>query len=116
MYISGERSRCLRDLALSEGLAMKRLPLADQFEYRFIPPRPSRFWYRLGNYYSRYRIRREQKVAEFEIEGLERLAARLDAGDSVLLAPNHADHADCFVLFELSRRLGRPFAYMAAYQ
>ena len=48
---------------------MKRLPLADQLEYRFIPPRPSRFWYRLGNHYSRYRIRREQKVAEFEIAG-----------------------------------------------
>ena len=95
---------------------MKRLPLADQLEYRFIPPRPSRFWYRLGNHYSRYRIRREQKVEEFEIQGLDRLAARLDAGDSVLLTPNHADHADCFVLFELSRRLGRPFTYMAAYQ
>ena len=85
---------------------MKRLPLADQFEYRFIPPRPSRFWYRLGNYYSRYRIRREQKVMEIDVEGLDRLAARLDGGDSVLITPNHPDHADCFVLFELARRIG----------
>ena len=40
----------------------------------------------------------------------------LERGDGVLLAPNHADHADCDVIFELARRLGRPFYYMAAYQ
>jgi 1-acyl-sn-glycerol-3-phosphate acyltransferase len=95
---------------------MKRLPLADQLAYRFIPPKPGRFWFWLGNFYSRYRIRREQKVAEFDIQGLDRLRPLLAAGDSVLITPNHADHADCFVTYELSRRLGRPFTYMAAYQ
>jgi 1-acyl-sn-glycerol-3-phosphate acyltransferase len=95
---------------------MKRLPLADQLAYRFIPPKPGRFWFWLGKFYSRYRIRREQRVAEFDIQGLDRLRALLAAGDPVLITPNHADHADCFVIYELSRRLGRPFAYMAAYQ
>jgi hypothetical protein len=40
----------------------------------------------------------------------------INRGDSVLITPNHPDHADCFVLYELSRRLRRPFSYMAAYQ
>jgi 1-acyl-sn-glycerol-3-phosphate acyltransferase len=95
---------------------MKRLPLADQLPYRFIPPKPGRFWFRLGKFYSRHRVRREQKVAEFDIQGLDRLQPLLGAGDSVLITPNHADHADCFVMYEISRRLGRPFAYMAAFQ
>jgi hypothetical protein len=95
---------------------MKRLPLADQLAYRFIPPKPGRFWFLLGNHYGRYRLRREQKVMEVDIRGLDRLEPLLAAGDAILLTPNHADHADCFVMYELSRRLGRPFTYMAAYQ
>jgi 1-acyl-sn-glycerol-3-phosphate acyltransferase len=40
----------------------------------------------------------------------------LERGDGVLLTPNHPDHSDCFVMFELGRRLRRPFFYMAAHQ
>jgi 1-acyl-sn-glycerol-3-phosphate acyltransferase len=95
---------------------LKRMPLSDQFAYTFIPPRHSRYWLWIGEFYSRFRMRREQKVEEIDVEGLDRLAAVLDRGDSVLITPNHPDHADCFVLYELSRRLRRPFSYMAAYQ
>ena len=48
--------------------------------------------------------------------GWTRLGTLLEHGDSVLITPNHADHADAFVLYELSRRLKKPFSYMAAYQ
>jgi 1-acyl-sn-glycerol-3-phosphate acyltransferase len=101
---------------LLEDLAMKRLPLSDQHPYTFIPPRHSAVWYRLGTYYSRLRIRREQKIEEYDIQGLERLQSIVAAGDSVLITPNHPDHADCYVFFELSRRLGKPLSYLAAYQ
>src|SRR5262245_29911254 len=95
---------------------MKRLPLSDQLAYEFIPPRPSPFWYWVGGHYSRIRMQREQKVREIDVQGLDRLELLLRSGDSVLITPNHADHADCFVLYELSRRLAQPFTYMAAFQ
>jgi 1-acyl-sn-glycerol-3-phosphate acyltransferase len=61
-------------------------------------------------------MQREQKVREIDVQGLDRLELLLKSGDSVLITPNHADHADCFVLYELSRRLAQPFTYMAAFQ
>jgi len=95
---------------------MKRLPLSDQLVYEFIPPRLNRFWFWVGGYYNRYRMSREQRIAEIDAAGMERLGALLEHGDSVLITPNHADHADAYVLYELSRRLKKPFTYMAAYQ
>ena len=95
---------------------MKRLPLSDQIAYEFIPPRHSRFWFWAGGFYNRYRMTREQRIAEINAAGMDRLGALVNAGDSVLITPNHADHADAYVLYELSRRLKQPFTYMAAYQ
>jgi Acyltransferase len=95
---------------------MKRLPLSDQLVYEFIPPRHSRFWFWAGGYYNHYVMSREQRIAEIDAAGMDRLGALLERGDSVLITPNHADHADAYVLYELSRRLKKPFAYMAAYQ
>jgi 1-acyl-sn-glycerol-3-phosphate acyltransferase len=95
---------------------MKRLPLSDELAYKFIPPRHSPLWFWLGGYYALLRNRREQKIVESDVQGLERLSTLLARGDSVLITPNHPDHADCFVLYEISRRLKRPFTYMAAYQ
>jgi hypothetical protein len=95
---------------------MKRLPLADELAYEFIPPKNNPFWFGLGGYYAALRNRREQKIVETDVQGLDSLTALLSHGDSVLLTPNHADHADVYVLYELSRRLKKPFTYMAAYQ
>jgi hypothetical protein len=95
---------------------MKRLPLSDELSYEFIPPRLSPLWFRPGGYYAAVRNRREQKIVETDVQGLDRLSALLGRGDSVLITPNHADHADVYVLYDLSRRLKRPFTYMAAFQ
>ncbi len=96
---------------------MDRLPLVDQFPYRFVPPRLGRFWwYASRPYNSLVLLRREGKVHAVDVEGGEHLRPLLDRGDGVLIAPNHPDHADAAVLFEASRRLGRPFHYLAAYQ
>lgn len=95
---------------------MKRLPLADQHPYTFIPCRHSAFWYWAGGFYNQFRLQREQKVKAIDVQGLDALSALLKRGDSVLITPNHPDHADCSVLYELSRMLRQPFRYMAAYQ
>jgi 1-acyl-sn-glycerol-3-phosphate acyltransferase len=95
---------------------MKRLPLSDELPYEFIPPRVTGFWFWAGGFYNRYLLSREQKIAEIDVAGVDRLLALVERGDSVLITPNHADHADAFVLYELSRRIRNPFTYMAAYQ
>lgn len=95
---------------------MRQLPLADQLPYQFYPPtiRPFIVW--AGQFYLRNALRGAHKVTELDVSGLERVAPLLSKGDGVLLTPNHPDHADCFVMFELSQRLRMPFYYMAAYQ
>ncbi|MGO9597866.1 MAG: lysophospholipid acyltransferase family protein [Isosphaeraceae bacterium] len=95
---------------------MNRLPLADPNEYQFIPPRLSQFWFWAGGFYNGHRLRKEQKIHEIDVQGLDTIEGLIKRGDSVLITPNHPDHADCLVLYELSRRLRRPFSYMAAYQ
>src|SRR5262245_6159066 len=95
---------------------MRRLPLADQLPYRFYPPRVRPLWFWLGRYYIGRMMRREQRVYSVEMEGVEHVEPLLRRGDGVLITPNHADHADCGVMFELSHRVKQPFCYMAAYQ
>ncbi|MEO6808038.1 MAG: lysophospholipid acyltransferase family protein [Isosphaeraceae bacterium] len=95
---------------------MRRLPLADQFPYEFYPPKVHRLWLALGYPAIRRKLRREQLVMSVEIQGLEFLKPLPGRGDGVLIAPNHSDNADGGVMFEVARRAGRPFCYMAAYQ
>ena len=54
---------------------MKRLPLSDQLVYEFIPPQHSRFWFWAGGYYNRYLMTREQRIAEIDAAGMDRLGA-----------------------------------------
>lgn len=95
---------------------MNRLPLSDQFPYRFYPPRldPVCLWF--ARRVNGRMLRRDHRVEEVDVGGLEHVRPLLARGDGVLLAPNHTDHADSYLMFDLSRRLGRPFTYMAAYQ
>ncbi len=96
---------------------MDRLPLVDQFPYRFYPPRVSRFWGMAARPYNDLVLLRDQgKVRGLEVQGADHLTPLLDRGDGILLTPNHPDEADPAVLFATSHRVGRPFTYMAAYQ
>ena len=94
---------------------MNRLPLSDEFPYRFYPPRLNPFFLGIGRMMARSMLR-EHRVESIDVAGEEHLRPLLDRGDGVLLTPNHTDHADSHLMFDLSRRLGRPFYYMAAYQ
>ena len=55
---------------------------------------------------------RTARIRKIEIEGIDRLEAL--KGDRVVLTPNHPTRTDPLVMFELSRRLGEPFAYIAS--
>ncbi|WP_422927388.1 1-acyl-sn-glycerol-3-phosphate acyltransferase [Singulisphaera sp. PoT] len=95
---------------------MKRVPLADELPYRFYPPRLHRGLLWASGFLLPRMLRKDHQVAEVDVSGLERLQPLLDRGDGVLLTPNHPDHADCYMMFDLGRRLSTPFYYMAAYQ
>jgi 1-acyl-sn-glycerol-3-phosphate acyltransferase len=95
---------------------MHRLPLPDELPYQFQPPRLSPFWVRASRLFVQYLLRRTQAVSSVEVEGLESLRSLCGRGDGIMITPNHPDLADPAVMFELSRRLGTPFCYMAAYQ
>ena len=95
---------------------MNRLPLSDQLPYRFFPPRldPLCLWF--GRTMVRRMARKEHRIEQIEIDGLDHVRRLLKQGDGVLIAPNHTDHADSYMMFESSRLLARPFYCMAAYQ
>ena len=96
---------------------MIRLPLVDQFPYRFYRPSVGRAWSLAGRPYNAlHLLRHVGRVARVDVEGAGHLAPLLGRGDGVLICPNHPDHADPAVLFEASHRVGRPFYYLAAYQ
>jgi 1-acyl-sn-glycerol-3-phosphate acyltransferase len=95
---------------------MRKLPLADQLPYKFFEPRIEPFWLWIGGFYIDRLVRKERKVVAIEIAGAEHLEQLRKRGDGVLITPNHCEHADAGVVFELARRIGWPFYYMAAYQ
>ncbi len=95
---------------------MRRLPLSDELKIRFRTPTVSPLWVKAGGAYYARLLRREQWIDGIEIDGAERIAGLVKSGDGVLICPNHPDDADAGVVFELGRRSGHPFYFMAAYQ
>ena len=95
---------------------MNRLPLSDQLPYRFQSPRlvPLCLWF--GRITARSMLKKPHRIENITIEGESLVNGLIGGGDGVLLTPNHTDHADSHVMFALSRAVGLPFYYMAAYQ
>lgn len=75
--------------------------------YEFIPPVYSWWWPRLLQYTVPGHLRRAYGVTSVETRGTERLRAALDAGQSVLLAPNHCRLSDPLTFGEVARKIGR---------
>jgi len=55
-------------------------------------------------------------VLEVEVRGAEHLKGATEDRCGVLITPNHAAHADPFVVYEAADELGRPFYFMTAWQ
>ncbi len=89
--------------------------LRNDLPYTFRPPKPAGWFRPLALWFNRrILLERKYRISGIEEEGFEGLAAKVSAGDAVLLAPNHADHADPHLMMEVGRRHGLPFHFMAA--
>jgi len=83
--------------------------------YQFHPPKPVGWMRPVARWLNRRKyIHGEFRVARIEPSGWEPVQEAVAAGDAVLLAPNHADHADPHVLMEVAWGLGIDLRFMAA--
>lgn len=82
----------------------------------FWPPRPSGFWRAALEPFRRWYLRSHYGIAAVDVERHDEAFRGIGAGDGVLVAPNHSHDSDPHVMLEASRRLGRRFYFMAAWQ
>lgn len=89
--------------------------LRNDLPYTFRPARP-KDWFRPPALWlnRHWLLQRKYQVTAIEEEGFERVRELDATGDSMLLAPNHADHADPHLMMEIGRRYELPFHFMAA--
>lgn len=75
-----------------------------------------RSWFRPLALWSNRRMFLEKKyrISMLEDEGFAEVRELVERGDAVILAPNHADHADPHVMMEIGGRRGLPLHFMAA--
>lgn len=89
--------------------------LRTDLPYTFRPPKMSgwlRPLARLVN--ARVHLARKFQIAKIEESGLAEVARLCTAGNGVLLAPNHSDHADPHVVIEAAARHGLGPYFMGA--
>lgn len=95
---------------------MNRLPSGEQVRYKFVPPKPSRFWNGLLRGYRRKMTRKDHNLVDYEFEEVGKIRSLMESGARLLIAPNHTDHADGLALYELADELDTMFCYMATHQ
>ncbi len=83
--------------------------------YRFIPPVYSKFWPALIRLYMPRFLRQTYGLHSVETRGADRLKASVDAGRSIILAPNHSRMSDPLTFVELTRTIGRDMHAMASW-
>ncbi|MEE2706069.1 MAG: lysophospholipid acyltransferase family protein [Planctomycetota bacterium] len=89
---------------------------AEQKPPQWWPPKLSPFWFRIWRPLRQRQRIREHRLVEVEVRGLERLREALDAGNGVLITPNHSAHSDPQTVLEVADQLGMPFYFMSAWQ
>jgi 1-acyl-sn-glycerol-3-phosphate acyltransferase len=88
--------------------------LRPQSPYQFMPPKYSRAFRPVLHLLTRLSLRFEHQVTAVRITGQEGLERLVREGQSVLVAPNHADHADPALMITAGRRSRFAFHFMAA--
>ena len=71
--------------------------------YQFVPPHEGEIWPRVLSRIVPTVLRRSYGVTNVELRGAEKLQALLDAGDGVLLAPNHCRMSDPLLMQSITR-------------
>lgn len=89
--------------------------LRNDLPYRFRGPQ-WRPWFRPAGLWANrtFFLERKYRIEAIRDAGFAPVIERVAAGDAVILAPNHADHADPHVMLELGGRLGLDLHFMAA--
>ncbi|MEM6330012.1 MAG: 1-acyl-sn-glycerol-3-phosphate acyltransferase [Planctomycetota bacterium] len=83
--------------------------------YEFVPPVESRFWCWFVRLQLYGYLRKTFNVHAFDCRHTDRLQASLDAGKSVVLAPNHSRLSDPVALGVLSEKVGAELFAMASW-
>ncbi len=83
--------------------------------YRFIPPYHSTLWCRVARHIVPRRLRRLEKVRQWQFQGLEQFQQSLRQKAGILLACNHCRSADPMVLGMLSVATEQYFFYVVSY-
>lgn len=91
---------------------MKEMP--QHRPYRFRPPVDRPWLNPLLRWANRFFLKRVYRVSKVEVRGIEALREAVAAGHAVVLAPNHADHADVHVLSDVTARAGIRPRFMGA--
>jgi len=88
--------------------------VVSEKQYRFVPPRDSRFWpWFLGTWLRHY-LRRSHGIESWELVGRERLQESLKAGHGILIAPNHPRPSDPMALGLIVKAMRQPIYVMAS--
>jgi 1-acyl-sn-glycerol-3-phosphate acyltransferase len=85
-----------------------------QLPYVFRPPRYSPWFKPVTTLVSSYFLKRKFKITDIKITGADQLTELVRKKESILVAPNHADHADPSLMVTAARRQGFSFHFMAA--
>lgn len=82
--------------------------------YEFVPPVESGFWCWVIRFWLRGYLEKHFSVTSFEVRGADKLRASIDAGQGVIVAPNHSRQSDPMVLGMLSQEAQTQFFAMAS--
>ncbi len=88
----------------------------QQIPPRWWEPKLSPFFIRCWKPLRRRKQFREQQLMDVEVRNLDHLQTATEAGQGVLIAPNHSGHADAYIMYEAADQLGAPFYFMTAWQ
>ena len=83
--------------------------------YRFVPPKPGAFWPMVIRFLLPAYLNKSHGIESYELFGVERLKASVEAGHGILLTPNHCRPCDPMVIALLSERIGRPLNTIASW-
>jgi hypothetical protein len=84
--------------------------------YEFVPPDYGTFWPRLlGRFVLPSYLRSSHGIESYELLGLDRLKASVEARHGIVLTPNHCRPCDPMVLAQLGLALGAPIHIMASW-